>query len=283
MATNQKKSTTNKKTAPAKKKTAAAKPAAKALPEAKPKKPSVVTPWVLGLLAALIILTFFIEDTGFFGAKVRPMLRGLFGGGVFVLPFYLLIIAVFWKRDHTNKYSASKYALCIANWIFVSILIQMLTADADQRAFWQGEGNPWWYFLNVFYENGKSLIGAGAIGGTVGTAFESFIGRWASIILSFPLAAISLLFICGTTPGRMIKRIVNLVPRPAAAVGRRRPGGHARRRAAEGRASRAGEAPPRDGKAEEAGGHPYRRTGAGGSAALARGRSHPGGGQAVRL
>ncbi len=58
----------------------------------------------------------------------------------------------------------------------------MLTADADQRAFWQGEGNPWWYFLNVFYENGKSLIGAGAIGGTVGTAFESFIGRWASII-----------------------------------------------------------------------------------------------------
>ena len=177
MATNQKKSTTNKKTAPAKKKTAAAKPAAKALPEAKPKKPSVVAPWVLGLLAALIILTFFIEDTGFFGAKVRPMLRGLFGGGVFVLPFYLLIIAVFWKRDHTNKYSASKYALCIANWIFVSILIQMLTADADQRAFWQGEGNPWWYFLNVFYENGKSLIGAGAIGGTVGTAFESFIGR----------------------------------------------------------------------------------------------------------
>ena len=136
--------------------------------------------------------------------------RGLFGGGVFVLPFYLLIIAVFWKRDHTNKYSASKYALCIANWIFVSILIQMLTADADQRAFWQGEGNPWWYFLNVFYENGKSLIGAGAIGGTVGTAFESFIGRWASIILSIPLAAISLLFICGTTPGRMIKRIVNL-------------------------------------------------------------------------
>ena len=210
MATKQKKSTTNKKTAPAKKKTAAAKPAAKALPEAKPKKPSVVAPWVLGLLAALIILTFFIEDTGFFGAKVRPMLRGLFGGGVFVLPFYLLIIAVFWKRDHTNKYSASKYALCIANWIFVSILIQMLTADADQRAFWQGKGNPWWYFLNVFYENGKSLIGAGAIGGTVGTAFESFIGRWASIILSFPLAAISLLFICGTTPGRMIKRIVNL-------------------------------------------------------------------------
>ena len=62
MATNQKKSTTNKKTAPAKKKTAAAKPAAKALPEAKPKKPSVVAPWVLGLLAALIILTFFIED-----------------------------------------------------------------------------------------------------------------------------------------------------------------------------------------------------------------------------
>lgn len=91
-------------------------------PAAKPKKPGIVAPFVLGLLAVLIILSFFIEDTGFFGSAVRPVLRGLFGGGVFIIPFYLLIIAVFWKRDHTNKYSASKYALCFANWVFVSIL-----------------------------------------------------------------------------------------------------------------------------------------------------------------
>ena len=198
--------TTSKKTTASKKKPAS-KTAVKTPPAAKPKKPGIVAPFVLGLLAVLIILSFFIEDTGFFGSAVRPVLRGLFGGGVFIIPFYLLIIAVFWKRDHTNKYSASKYALCFANWVFVSILIQMLTATPDQRAFWQPEGTN---FAKVFYANGQSLIGAGVIGGTVGTAFESFIGYWASVILSAPLALISFLFVCGTTPGRMIKRIVNL-------------------------------------------------------------------------
>jgi len=116
--------TTSKKTTASKKKPAS-KTAVKTPPAAKPKKPGIVAPFVLGLLAVLIILSFFIEDTGFFGSAVRPVLRGLFGGGVFIIPFYLLIIAVFWKRDHTNKYSASKYALCFANWVFVSILIQI--------------------------------------------------------------------------------------------------------------------------------------------------------------
>ena len=191
--------TTSKKTTASKKKPAS-KTAVKTPPAAKPKKPGIVAPFVLGLLAVLIILSFFIEDTGFFGSAVRPVLRGLFGGGVFIIPFYLLIIAVFWKRDHTNKYSASKYALCFANWVFVSILIQMLTATPDQRAFWQPEGTN---FAKVFYANGQSLIGAGVIGGTVGTAFESFIGYWASVILSAPLALISFLFVCGTTPNSL--------------------------------------------------------------------------------
>ena len=85
MATNQKKSTTNKKTAPAKKdgsRQAGGKGAARSCRRSRASSPHGCS----GLLAALIILTFFIEDTGFFGAKVRPMLRGLFGGGVFVLP-----------------------------------------------------------------------------------------------------------------------------------------------------------------------------------------------------
>lgn len=163
-----------------------------------------LVPWILALIALLIIISFFINDNAVFGNYVTPALRGVFGGTVFALPVYLLLIALFWNRDRKNSYSATKYALCVANWIFLSIVVQMLTTTPEQRAFWQDASTN---FLYVFYSNGEQLIGAGALGGTIGTAFESFLGYWACIILSIPLTVISFIFLCGTTPIRMIRKI----------------------------------------------------------------------------
>lgn len=184
------------------------KPAVKKLPpppEHKKSKPLGIAPYVIAAFAVFIIITYFIADSGFLGRYIKLVLWGLFGAGAFFIPFYMLFISFFWKRDHENKVTFTKYMLATVNFVFVLAIIHLLyPAPAAPESTSLGAH---------LYECGKRLTDAGVIGGMLGIGLQSLIGYVASLILSFFMAAVTIIFFFGSTPSRVIKAIIRLFSR----------------------------------------------------------------------
>ncbi|MDL2287695.1 DNA translocase FtsK [Eubacteriales bacterium OttesenSCG-928-G02] len=164
----------------------------------------VVMPYLFVVFAVFIIFTFFLSDTGWLGSAIKPFLFGLFGGGAYVIPFYLLLCAIMWKRDLSNKMNGGKIILSVINFIFILTIIHLLTMEIDDRTF----SHPDDVFIKIFYKKGGELIGAGAIGGTIACAFEKLFGYIFTLILSFITSFITLIFLFGSTPMKMIKKFI---------------------------------------------------------------------------
>ncbi len=161
------------------------------------RKPLGFVPYVLGTVAVLLLLLLIMEDNaGYLGSVTAPFFKGLFGYGAFAVPVYLLIIALFWKRDRKNGTTGARCLICAANFVFVLALVHMHTANAAQRSFDQGEVS----FFKVFYQNGMSGTGGGLIGGTLGSGIEFLIKPVLTYIISYIVAILTFLFLIGTSP-----------------------------------------------------------------------------------
>ncbi|MEG1743199.1 MAG: DNA translocase FtsK 4TM domain-containing protein, partial [Clostridia bacterium] len=161
-----------------------------------------LTPYVLFAAAIFICITFFIDDSGFLGKYIKLVLWGLFGTGSFFIPFYMIFTAIFWKRDHENKIAGTKYLLATLNFVFILIIIHLFSPAP--------QANEGVSFAENLYENGKKLIDGGVIGGSIGYGIQKLIGYVASLVLSFFLSAVTLIFFFGSTPMRVIKYIIDL-------------------------------------------------------------------------
>lgn len=171
-----------------------------------------ITPYVLGFAALLLAALFTMESAGFLGDFLTPVFKGLFGFGVFAIPFYLIILALFWKSDKKNG-TASRIFLCIANFVFLLLLFQLHTASPEERQF-SGQGIS---FLKVFYQNGVKGIGAGALGGSVGSGIEFLVGTALSYAVGYLITAATFVFIVGLTPGKIFACAASAVKNTLAA------------------------------------------------------------------
>ncbi|MBQ6183810.1 MAG: DNA translocase FtsK [Clostridia bacterium] len=172
--------------------------------ETRVRKPLGFMPYLLGTIAVLLFLLLIMQDNaGYLGSVLAPFFKGLFGYGAFAIPVYLLAVALLWKRDRKNGTSGARYLLCIANFIFVLVLIHMHTATPEQRSFDQGEIS----FFKAFYENGTQGIGGGAIGGTLGSGIEFLLKPVLTYIIGYFVAIITFLFLIGTSPSAIARAI----------------------------------------------------------------------------
>lgn len=169
------------------------------------KDPLVFMPYVLGISAVLLALLFTMEQTGYLGNNLTPVFKGFFGYGIYAIPIYLVVIGVFWKTDRENNASAGRYLLCTLNFIFLLSVIHLHTASAAERSFTQ-DGIS---YLKVFYRNGGEGIGAGIIGGSIGSGIEFLIGSTLTYIVSYLTIVVTLTFMVGSTPARMFRAIIN--------------------------------------------------------------------------
>ncbi|MBO4501443.1 MAG: DNA translocase FtsK, partial [Clostridia bacterium] len=182
------------------------------------KKPLGFMPYVLVTVAVLLLLLFIMEDTGYLGTILTPLFKGLFGYGAFAIPVYLIIIAVFWKKDRQGNTSAGRYLLCIANFIFVLALVHLHTTKViegvvDQRSFSQGEES----FIKVFYQNGKDGIGGGVVGGCIGSGIEFLVSTVITYIVSYFVVVITFIFLVGSSPASILRGIKNAAGKAAQA------------------------------------------------------------------
>lgn len=171
----------------------------------KEKRPLAFMPYLLTLIALLLMLMFTMDQTGYLGSILTPALMGLWGYGVYLIPFYLIVIAVFWKTDRENNTQLARYLLCALNFLFVLALIHLHTTTEGQRAFSQP------VFCKTFFLNGIEGIGAGVIGGTIGSGLDFLIGSVLTYILGYLTSVITLIFLIGLTPAVIIKGIGKII------------------------------------------------------------------------
>ena len=154
--------------------------------------------WAVGFLAFFIILTFIPAiNSGPVGGKIAEVLRGLFGPMYYVTPFLMLSVVISWGRDHANNVAKIKYLLYFLEFVFISIIVQVISAGDTAMEF------------NQLYGYGITLDSAGAVSGSIALAFLMMIGKVASIALAVLGIFICTVLLCGKTPKGTIMAIVN--------------------------------------------------------------------------
>ena len=159
---------------------------------------SEIIRWVVGFVAFFIILTFIPAiNNGWFGNLIATFLKGLFGPMYYVVPFLILIIDIFWGRDHANNVARVKYLIYALEFIFISIFVQILVAGSEEPA------------LNQLYSQGIELQSAGLISGAIAMLFIVTIGTTASMVLAILGIFICTVLLCGATPKDTVMAIIN--------------------------------------------------------------------------
>lgn len=197
--TNTKKKTA--KTAPAKKNTKAS-AKQESIPVIERREPLGIAPYIVGGIAIFILITFFLPDTGVIGPFIKGIMLGLFGGGGYLVPFYMLFLAIFHKRDVENGVANAKIGFAVGSFLAILIVIHIFNPAPKAP-----EGVS---FLSNLYTNGNQLVGAGAVGSSLGVGLEKLIGRVASVIFSVITAVVLLTFMFGSTPRRVLRYLVDL-------------------------------------------------------------------------
>ena len=159
---------------------------------------SEIIRWVVGFIAFFIILTFIPAiNNGWFGNLIATFLKGLFGPMYYVVPFLILVIDIFWGRDHANNVARVKYIIYALEFIFISIFVQILVAGSEEPA------------LNQLYSQGIERKSACLMSGSIAMLFTVAIGTTASMVLAILGIFICTVLLCGATPKDTVMAIVN--------------------------------------------------------------------------
>ena len=170
------------------------------------RKPLGIAPYVVVAVAIFIVITFFLPDTGIIGPFIRSIMLGLFGAGGYLVPFYMIYLAVFRKRDEKNGVANAKIGFAVGSFLAILVVIHLFVPATTGA---EGTG-----FLSGLYEQGKQLKGSGAVGSTLGIGLQKLIGHVASVILSVLMAGVLLIFLFGSTPRRVLRYIVDVFRTP---------------------------------------------------------------------
>ena len=172
------------------------------------RKPLGIVPYIVVAVALFIVITFFLPDTGIIGPFIKNLMLGLFGAGGYLVPFYMIYLAVFRRRDERNGVANAKIGFAVGSFLALLVIIHLFD---PATAATEGTG-----FLSGLYEQGKQLKGAGAVGSTLGIGLQKLIGHVASVILSVLMAAVLFIFLFGSTPRKVLRYIVDLFRAPKA-------------------------------------------------------------------
>ncbi|HBL84550.1 MAG: hypothetical protein A2Y17_00895 [Clostridiales bacterium GWF2_38_85] len=166
-----------------------------------------IVPWLLGLLAIYIGLCFIPGNiAGTVGKWLSGILYGLFGAAAFVIPFYILNIVIFWKKDFESFSTVPKVWFSLLNLVFVSVLVHILVIDKPLLTGFNGFTNM---YIRDLYNNGAVFKSGGFIGGMLGEVLHIAVGYVGTMIIAWFIAVVAGVFMFGLTPGELISRIVS--------------------------------------------------------------------------
>ncbi len=158
---------------------------------------------LMAALALFVIICFIFPDfCGFVGRGIRTFLYGTFSGAAMLVPFLLLLQAIYLKRDLKNGSVALKIFFALSSIIFLSVMLHAIfcifNSDIAELSF--GD-------VKDFYNNGKEFIGGGVVGGVFGALLVSAVGIPGTMIFSILFLLVFCIFLFGFTPQMFWKRI----------------------------------------------------------------------------
>ncbi len=146
-----------------------------------------LTPYIISLFALLLAVCI-IAGEGKIGGGIRGVLAGLFSGAAYVLPVFILVRALTWRRDIEDGAFAARSVCMGVVYILLSMLLHILGGgDASLSPV-------------IHYADGQYFVGGGVIGGLLGELLVRGFGKVCSLIILFAAMVLLILYIAGMTP-----------------------------------------------------------------------------------
>ena len=89
------------------------------------RKPLGIAPYIVVAVALFIVITFFLPDTGIIGPFIKNLMLGLFGAGGYLVPFYMIYLAVFRRRDERNGVANAKIGFAVGSFLALLVIIHL--------------------------------------------------------------------------------------------------------------------------------------------------------------
>lgn len=155
--------------------------------------------WGIAIFAIGVFLIFTMksDSTGSFGHGIHNILRGLFGGMSYVLPYFLILVAIclfLQKLQHLNARTASLTTLI---YFMMCALNGYRFVDSNNIKIGFGD-------ILIFYRDGVKGYNAGAVGMELANVLVKLIGKPGLIILGLALIFISVLLVANTPISKQI-------------------------------------------------------------------------------
>ena len=140
------------------------------------------------VIVAIFLGVCVIIGEGKVGYAIKLVMTGLFGGAAYALPVFILIRALFWKRDVEECRNIGRSIACTIVFLFIGMILHLIGGGEQTFA------------IKEHFNDGIALVGGGVFGGVLGEAFRICFEKVCSLIIIFSTAVILTLYIIGVTP-----------------------------------------------------------------------------------
>lgn len=144
-------------------------------------------PYILAVTGILLAVCMLVGG-GVVGGGIQKLFCGLFGVIAYTLPIYFLILAFLWRTEWESGMLRWK--------IITAVVIALFTA---QLAHIFG-GGPDTFHPAELYKSGVALESGGVLGGWLGVLFLRGFDKAGTLVITFGLLFVLVLFLFGITP-----------------------------------------------------------------------------------
>lgn len=171
-----KKKTSSKSTSSKAKSTKKSQP----IPESQPLLTPRIRAIILGALSLFFVILIFVQSVNLW-STVRSALLGVFGFATFLVPVFLMYMAIITDKEKQIQHFKSKVALCILIVLLIGALIYVATGTPhSEKGYLACAGE---LYLDIFESESYFTFGAGFIGGLLGYPMASLIGNVPTVLI----------------------------------------------------------------------------------------------------
>lgn len=171
-----KKKTSSKSTSSKAKSTKKSQP----IPESQPLLTPRIRAIILGALSLFFVILMFVQSVNLW-STVRSALFGVFGFATFLVPVFLMYMAIITDKEKQIQHFKSKVALCIIIVLLIGALIYVATGTPhSEKGYLACAGE---LYLDIFQSESYFTFGAGFIGGLLGYPMASLIGNVPTVLI----------------------------------------------------------------------------------------------------
>lgn len=150
------------------------------IPESQPLLTPRIRAIILGALSLFFVILIFVQSVNLW-STVRSALLGVFGFATFLVPVFLMYMAIITDKEKQIQHFKSKVALCILIVLLIGALIYVATGTPhSEKGYLACAGE---LYLDIFKSESYFTFGAGFIGGLLGYPMASLIGNVPTVLI----------------------------------------------------------------------------------------------------